>query len=186
MLGRVPPEKLVAILLVAVLHLLLVWFLVEATLVEIKAPRSFHVAPITLWLRPAPIHKKPEPKAKENFHPLKPAPAPVEHAKGPATPPTSAPPPTSDYNGLRALGRYLDNCSAGRYWALSNRELAHCLGNHWDKPDDTKRLRLGKMPPSIWEREMKRRKAPPGKVEGECPLGSQQNRLGMPCYHFGN
>ena len=38
-------------------------------------------------------------------------------------------PPGADYNGLRAFGRYLNNCSNLSYEDLSATELAHCLGN---------------------------------------------------------
>ncbi len=56
-LGRVPPEKLVAIALVALLHLVLVWLLLKASLIEIAPRLIFHEAPITLWLQTAPEHE---------------------------------------------------------------------------------------------------------------------------------
>lgn len=185
-LGRVPPEKLVAIALVALLHLLLVWLLLRASLIEIAPRKIFHEAPITLWLQTAPEHKKPEPKPEEKPKKEKPAPAPVKRAIGPPVPAPSVAPPSSEYNGLRALGRYLNNCSAGNYEALSQRDLAHCLGNIWGPSNETKQLRLGQEPPSVWKTQKEREKAPPRKLETQCPVGSPNSNLGLPCYHFAN
>lgn len=186
MLGRVPPEKLVAIALVALLHLVLVWLLLKASLIEIAPRLIFHEAPITLWLQTAPEHKTPAPKPEEKPKTEKPAPAPVKRAIGPPIPAPSVAPPSSEYNGLRALGRYLNNCSAGNYGALSERDLAHCLGNIWGPPNETQRLRLGQEPPSVWKSEKDREKAPARKLETECPPGSPNSHLGLPCYHFAN
>ncbi|MBU6444306.1 MAG: hypothetical protein KGR48_10385 [Alphaproteobacteria bacterium] len=178
----VPPHRAVAIAAVLALHLLLIWLLLRATYVVITPPPLLRELPITLWLAPAEKPKPPKPQDKEK----KEGETAVPHAiTAPLSPPEGAP-PTSDYNGLRALGRYMNNCSAGHYEALSQRELAHCLGNQWNEPGQRQgRLRLGKESDSIWKRQMDKKRAPAAPMEHECPLGSKNDQLGLPCF-FGN
>lgn len=184
LLSRLPPEKLVAAALVALLHLVLIWFLLRATIIQVAPPALLRALPITVWLKPAPAPKPPQPKEKERKNKVEGAP-PVSRAIGPILPAPSAAPPASEYNGLRALGRYLHNCSAGDYEALSTREWKHCLGNQWAGPAELP-LRLAPEPQSRWKLELEKRKAPPRKVEHECDQNSFNAHLGLPCYNYGN
>ena len=181
-LSRFPPEKIAAAVLVALLHLVLVWLLLQATVTQIAPPPLFRALPITIWLKTSPTPKPPEPKPKEKKKER--GPAPVRRAIGPILPAPSGAPPESDYNGLRALGRYLNNCSAGNYEALSPKEWAHCLGNQWTGSVEAP-LVLGPEPDSPWKLELEKRKAPPRKVEHECE-NSFNAHLGLPCYNYAN
>ena len=180
MSGPVPAQRAIAIAAVLALHLLLIWLLLQATTIVISPPQILRELPITLWLAPAQKPKPPKPQEKEE---KKEGGTAVGHAiTAPLAPPEGAP-PASDYNGLRALGRYMNNCSAGNYEALSRRELAHCLGNQWNQPGQGQaQLRLGKEPDSIWKRQMDKKKAPVPPIEHACPLGSKNDQLGLPCF----
>ena len=63
--GQPPAQRAIAIAAVVLLHLVLVWFLLRATIVEITPPAFFRELPITIWLQTSPTPKPPEPKAKE-------------------------------------------------------------------------------------------------------------------------
>ena len=180
MSGPVPAQRAIAIAAVLALHLLLILFLLRATYVAVAPPPLLRELPITLWLAPA---EKPKPPKPQEMEQKKQGETAVRHAiTAPLSMPEGAPPP-SDYNGLRALGRYMNNCSAGNYDALSRRELAHCLGNQWNEPGQGQaRLRLGTEPDSVWKRQMDKRKAPVAPMEHECPLGSKNDQLGLPCF----
>jgi len=183
MSGPVPAQRAIAIAAVLALHLLLIWLLLRATYVVIAPPPLLRELPITLWLAPAEKPKPPKPQEKEK---KKEGVAPVPQSTAPLFAPPSGAPPATDYNGLRALGRYMNNCSAGNYEALSPRELAHCLGNQWNEPGRGQAtLRLGNEPDSIWKRQMDKKKAPVAPMEHQCPLGSKNDQLGLPCF-FGN
>ena len=180
--GQSPAQRAIAVAAVLLLHVVLIWLLLRATIVHIAPPAIFRALPITIWLQTAPKPKPPEPNPQEKEE--KEGPAPVERAIGP---PLSAPagvPPSEEYNGLRALGRYLNNCTAGNYEKLSAKEWAHCLGNQWQGPGEAP-LTLGIESPSEWKTQMDKRKAPPRKVEHECDQGTLNSNLGLPCYDFG-
>lgn len=183
MIGQMPAHRAVAIALVALLHLLLLWLLLRATITHAPRVPVFREKPITVWLQTAPKEKppQPEPEKKEK----KEGAAPVTRSIGPPAPAPTGAPPDSEYNGIRALGRYLTNCSAGNYEQLSDRDLAHCLGNQWGKPGEGK-LRLGAQPPSVWKRQMDQRKKPARKLEHECASDKPGSNLGLPCYDFAN
>ena len=183
MFGQMPAHRAVAILLVALLHLVLLWLLIRATGFHVTAPLVFREQPITLWLQTAPKEKPPQPEPKTKEKPE--GAAPVTRSIGPPIPAPTGAPPASDYNGLRALGRYLTNCTAGNYESLSRRDLAHCLGNRWGKPGEAP-LRLGIEPPSEWKAQLDERKKPARKLEKECPQGTPKSNLGLPCYNFAN
>lgn len=180
--GQPPAQRAIAIAAVVLLHLVLVWFLLRATIVEITPPAFFRELPITIWLQTSPTPKPPEPKAKEKKK--EEGAVPVERAIGPIFTAPSGAPSESEYNGLRALGRYLNNCSGGDYEALSAREWAHCLGNQWTGPTEAP-VTLGIEAPSPWKLDLEKRKAPPAQVEHECDQNSFNEHLGLPCYTFG-
>ena len=106
---------------------------------------------------------------------------------GPAVPAPIGAPPAVNYNGLRDLGSYMNNCSAGNYGALSERELAHCIGDLWDQPGRGQAtFRLPKEPDSVWKRQKEKEKAPAPPGEHECKQGSLNSNLGLPCFDFGH
>lgn len=181
--GHMPAHKAIAIAAVLLIHLVLIWFFLRATIVAVNPASTLREQPITIWLSPAEKPKPPVPEPEEKKK--KEGPPLIERAIGPPLPAPSGAPPETEYNGLRALGRYLNNCSNANYEALSERELAHCLGNVWQAPGEA-RAGLGLEPPSEWKAQLDKKKAPPRKVEHECPLGSRNYQLGLPCFDFGN
>ena len=179
MSGPVPAHRAIAIAAVLALHLLLIWLLLRATYIAVAPPAFVRELPITIWLTPAEKPKPSRPAEKKKKIGVASFP---RSALPPNAPPAGAP-PASDYNGLRALGRYLNNCSAGNYEALSPRELAHCLGNRWNgRAQDQAKLRLGEEPDSVWKRQMDKKMAPARPMEHQCPLGSKNDQLGLPCF----
>jgi hypothetical protein len=177
-LDRISPERAVAAALVVLLHLLLLWLLLRATITNVVPLAAFRPEAITIWLKPAPEKKKPKPEEKKKPETV----PPVTKFSIPFSVPPAAP-PASNYNGLRAFGRYLNNCSSGNYEALSSREWAHCLGNQWNAPGEAT-LTLGPEAPSEWKRQMDKRKKPAKPIEHECAQGSLNSNLGLPCYDF--
>lgn len=182
-LGRISAGAVIAIALVLLLHFLIVWLLLRASITAITPTKIFHEAPITLWLQKAPAKKTPPPPKPKKLPKKEAAPS-VPHAVGPILPaPPSTAAPASEYNGLRALGRYLNNCSNLAYGNLSDRELAHCIGNLWGKAVEAP-VTLGTEPPSEWKKQFEERKKPARKLEHECAQGSFKSNLGLPCYNF--
>jgi hypothetical protein len=183
--SRFTPERLVATVLVAALHLILVWILAEATLVRIAPHRNYHEEPITLWLQTAPKKLQPLPPQPEEKEKKKLIAPPVPNAAGPtiATPPPAAPQTPEEYNGLRALGQYLNDCSAMAYEDMNERDIAHCLRNEWAGPAAPK-VGLGAEPASPFKAELDARKKPARQVEHACDQNSLNSNLGLPCYDF--
>lgn len=179
--GQVPAHKAIAIAAVLLLHLVLVWLFLRATIVTLAPPHVLREEPITVWLRPAEKPKPPQPEEEKK----KEGPPLIERAIGPPIPAPSGAPPATEYNGLRALGRYLNNCSNADYEALSGRELAHCLGNRWQTLGEGP-VGLGLESPSEWKAQLDKKKAPAKPFEHECPQGTLNSNLGLPCYDFGN
>ncbi len=183
MFGPVPAQRAIAVAAVLALHLLLIWLLLQATSIVIAPPAILRELPITLWLMPT---EKPKPPKAQEKEKKKEGVQPVPQSLAPPLAPPEGAPPASDYNGLRALGRYMNNCSAGKYEALSPRELAHCLGNQWNGPARGQAaLRLGTEPDSVWKSQMDKKKKAVPPIEHQCPLGSKNDQLGLPCF-FGN
>lgn len=184
MIGQMPAHRAVAIALVALLHLILLWLLLRSTIMHVQPAPTLRAAPITLWLQTQLKEKPPEPEQKKKEK--KEGAAPVTRSIGVPTPAPQGAPPATEYNGIRALGRYLTNCSDLKYENLSSRELAHCLGNQWGKPGEGGKLRLGAEAPSIWKKRMEEKRKPARKLEHECAQGSYNSNLGLPCYDFAN
>ncbi len=183
MFGQRPAQRAIAVAAVVLLHILLMWLLLRATSIHLTLPPAFRELPITVYLQPAPKPKlppaKPEQKKKVTLAP------PVKRATGIAQPPApAAPQPAQPYNGLMALGRYLNNCSSGNYEQLSSLEWAHCLGDQWPDPGE-RPLLLGAQAPSIWKTQKDQQKAPVQPFETQCPQNSPNSNLGLPCYNFG-
>jgi hypothetical protein len=96
----------------------------------------------------------------------------------------SAPAPTQPQGDIRALGRYLYNCSGAYYEQLSPREKAHCLANQWNNQGPA--LTLGPAQPSPFDAVIARRNAPFVPAEKPCPLDHPNANLGLPCFGPGS
>lgn len=179
--------------LVLLLHAILLWIIVHSFYNPATITPRYHEAPITLWLTQPKIHATPAPvpilrPKKKKKHPAPYFTLPVLNAEGFAEPP---PPPTAplsgeDYNGLRALGNYLYNCSEMNYGYLSERDRLHCQFDLWDLPpaNPGKGLGLGKQPNSVWEQQRQKEKAPARKFTRPCAPNSPNANLGLPCYNL--
>lgn len=97
------------------------------------------------------------------------------------TPSTPEQQPEGD---IRALGRYLYNCTGAYYERLSPKEKAHCLENKWNGPEGPA-LTLGPAKPSPFDAVMTKRNAPFVPIEKPCPTDKPTANLGLPCYDFG-
>jgi len=117
---------------------------------------------------PAPVFLKPEALPRSNTEP---------------PPETQRPPEEGD---IRALGRYLNNCSGMYYEQLSVLEREHCIGNLWD--GEHHRLpTLGPAKPSPFDQVLKERNAPFQAPFQQCDPGSINASLhNVPCTNFSN
>lgn len=104
------------------------------------------------------------------------------------TPPVfgnTAPPqaPSEPQGDIRALGRYLYNCSGAYYERLSPKEKAHCLENKWNGQEGPA-LTLGPAKRSPYDAVIAKRNAPFVPLEKPCPADKPTANLGLPCYDF--
>jgi hypothetical protein len=167
---------------VALLHLILLYGLLHA--VNIRAlPKAVIERTITIWLPPKP--PKAEPKKEKETQPLPSLEAPTvrEPRTAPITVvPLPARPKPSDEDGMKKLGRYLENCSAGNYAALTQQEWANCLGGIGTKDPNT--VRLGDVH-TLWEAQHPA-KAPANPNDatgfGECAHNDPKRLMGLPCF----
>lgn len=108
------------------------------------------------------------------------------HAITLAPPTPVAPPQPSEQQGdIRALGRYLYNCSGAYYESLSPREKEHCLENKFNGQEGPA-LTLGPAKPSPFDAVIAKRNAPFVPIEKPCPVDKPTANLGFPCYDFGS
>lgn len=99
-------------------------------------------------------------------------------------PPARAPSTTEEPQGdMRALGRYLYNCSGAYYERLSSREREHCLDNKWNGQKGPA-LTLGPAKPSPFDDVIAKRNEKAVPFEHPCPVEKPTSNLGMPCYDF--
>ena len=82
---------------------------------------------------------------------------------------------------IRALGRYLYNCSGAYYDRLSPKEKAHCLENKWNGQEGPA-LTLGPAKPSPYDAVIAKRNAPAVPIEHPCPVDKPTSNLGLPCF----
>jgi hypothetical protein len=185
MSARLPARRAIAASAVILFHLLLIFALIRITNFPIGIPGA-HENPLEIFF-PSFLQKS----EKEKRPPTPPLPV-VRPIYIPLlTPPPLPTPPAvpeeqNNYNGLRALGRYLYNCSGMYYEQLSEREWAHCLANQWDLPSAAKEKPpvLPPVQPSPFDIVVKERKKPAVPIEHQCKLGQMQSNLGLPCYDF--
>ena len=91
--------------------------------------------------------------------------------------------PAEPQGDIRALGRYLYNCTGAYYERLSPREKAHCLVNKWNGQQGPS-LTLGPAKPSPYDAVIAKRNAPFVPFEKPCPADKPTANLGLPCYSF--
>jgi hypothetical protein len=84
---------------------------------------------------------------------------------------------------IRALGRYLYNCTGAFYERLSPKEKAHCLMNKFNGQEGPA-LTLGTAKPSPYDAVIAGRNAPVVPIEKPCPDDKPTSNLGMPCLNF--
>ena len=191
--ARSAERAVAAGLLVVLLHALVLWIILGSFYKPSSITPHYHETAITLWLTKPKVRAPaaPVPVLRPKTKKKKPTPYasfPVPNAEGFAIPP---PPPTApltgeDYNGLRALGEYLYNCSEMNYGYLSLLDRLHCQFNLWNlyPANPGKGLRLGKQPNSVWEQQRQKEKAPARKFTRPCQPNSPNSNLGLPCYNL--
>ncbi|HEY1638207.1 MAG TPA: hypothetical protein VGF62_06760 [Rhizomicrobium sp.] len=101
-------------------------------------------------------------------------------------PSLEAPPPAAEQQpqgDIRALGRYLYNCTGLYYERLSAKEKAHCLENKFNGQEGPT-LTLGPAKPSPYDAVIAGRNAPAVPIEKPCPVDKPTANLGLPCFSF--
>jgi hypothetical protein len=96
-----------------------------------------------------------------------------------------AAPEQEQQGDIRALGRYLYNCTGQYFERLSAKEKAHCLENKFNGQEGPA-LTLGPAKPSPYDAVIAKRNAPVVPIEHPCPDDKPTSNLGMPCYDFGS
>jgi hypothetical protein len=169
---------------VLLLHVLIILALLVALRTPVVRDIS-RVGEIVLELPPAPVTSN----GPEKKNPLAVPPpkflapeSPRAITIAPIAP--AAPAPEPQQGDIRALGRYLYNCSGAYYEQLSPREKEHCLANQWNNQGTA--LTLGPAKPSPFDGVIARRNAPLVPMEKPCPVDKPTSNLGLPCYGFGN
>ncbi|HEX3651971.1 MAG TPA: hypothetical protein VHU18_04020 [Rhizomicrobium sp.] len=99
--------------------------------------------------------------------------------------PQPAPQPQEQQGDIRALGRYLYNCSGAYYERLSPKEKAHCLENKWNGQEGPS-LTLGPAKPSPYDAVIAKRNAPFVPMEKPCDVDKPTANLGLPCINSSN
>jgi hypothetical protein len=187
MFARLPMRRAIAASVVILFHLLLLYALVKITELPVGIP-TLHENPLEIFF-PSFIRK---PEDKEKHKPTPPVPItrpiyiPYQSRSAPAVPPLVEQQKQQNQNGIRALGRYLYNCSSMYYEELSEREWQHCLANQWDLPDVAKSKPpvLPKAAPSPFDIVIKERRKKSVPIEHQCKPGQMLSNLGLPCYDF--
>jgi hypothetical protein len=96
------------------------------------------------------------------------------------------PPPAAEQQpegDIRALGRYLYNCTGLYYERLSAKEKAHCLEGKFNGQEGPA-LTLGPAKPSPYDAVIAGRNAPAVPIEKPCPADKPTANLGLPCFSF--
>lgn len=164
---------------VLLLHLLILLALLRVTGI---VPRLGENLPreIVLTLAPPPKETQPEVKLPESL------PIPFVISPGATPRPITAPPPkeTSQPEGdVRAIGRYLNNCSGAYYELLSPAERKNCLlfkNEHKEQAPV-----LGEAKASPFDKVIQERNAPFQAPFKQCDPASIQGSLhNVPCTNF--
>lgn len=181
---KMTPQRLASIAAVIVLHVILILVLLEAGIIVVpplvREPRE-----TTIYLQPPKSKPQPKPQSIEPNVPtvIRPLPDIDEILRKlrewEARQPSSAAPA---YNGLRAFGQYMYNCSGALYDMLSREGLDQCLGQYL--PKHVPAIGLGAEKPSFWQTQRDEARAPEAPFEEPCPQGSFNDSLHIPCHHF--
>ena len=100
----------------------------------------------------------------------------------PPPPPQKAAAPEGD---IRALGRYLFNCSGANYESMSEQEKAHCLANRWNGKKPESAPVLGEAKPSPFDKVIQDRNAPFVPAFHPCAQDTIAASLhNVPCTNF--
>jgi hypothetical protein len=100
-------------------------------------------------------------------------------------PVTTVKPHSTEDDGIGRLGRYLNNCSAGNYNALSPQEWANCLGGMATQDRNGDTIRLGDVR-TLWEKQHPKKVINPKEANGfvECARSDPRYRMGVPCFQY--
>ncbi len=165
---------------VLVLHFLILYTLLHA-LVATERPRLVARKEITIYFPPKPKAEPDRKKVQQQLSPENPV-APTITTSPITIPPLPPHPPSSDQDGIGRLGRYLNNCSAGNYRALSPQEWAYCLGGMATQ-DHSGTVTLGDIR-TLWEKQHPKSLPNPKEADGfvACPHDDPRRRMGLPCF----
>ncbi|HWA31255.1 MAG TPA: hypothetical protein VG867_09150 [Rhizomicrobium sp.] len=179
MVSQVDWRKVAAGSGVLLLHLLILLALLDVTGI-VRLGTENLPKEIVLTLAPPPRETQPEVTLPESL--------PIPFAISPSTEsrPITAPPPkeTSQPQGdIRAIGRYLTNCSGAYYELLSPEERKNCLlfkNEHKEQPPV-----LGEAKPSPFDKVIQQRNAPFQAPFQQCDPASIEGTLhNVPCTNF--
>jgi hypothetical protein len=94
---------------------------------------------------------------------------------------------SSPEGDIRALGRYLNNCSGQFYEQLTATERSHCVGNLWNGQHREKAPLLGQAKPSPYDQVLQERQTPADSGFHQCDPSSINASLhNVPCTDFSN
>lgn len=184
---RLTPPRIAAIALVVLLHIVLLFLLFHAVLVSAPVTQT-NERQITIWLKPPAAQPKPQAQQPPRKAPVVPIPDLDEILKKlrsitlPETPSESGAGRPAPFNGIRALGEYLYNCSAGNYDKLNSAQWLQCIGGYLPRRPGA--IGLGVQADSLWKRQRDEAKKPGTPFESACPQGSLNSNLGTPCHNF--
>lgn len=179
MVSQVDWRKVATGSFVLLLHLLVLLALLDVTGIVPLNPMV--TKEIVLTLAPPPHEAQPEVKLPETL------PIPFAIVPSTAPRPITAPPerPTAEPQGdIRAIGRYLQNCSGQYYEQLSPAERKNCL--LFKNPHNGEKAPLlGQAKPSPFDQVIQERNAPIVPAFKQCDPGSINASLhNVPCTNF--
>lgn len=103
----------------------------------------------------------------------------------PAIPESALPAaPAQPQGDIRALGRYLTNCTEQEYERLNAKERAHCLTNKWQGKDNEPSLVLGPPKPSPFDVTVTGQRPDTGPPVQPCDPGTPHANYGIGCMNF--
>lgn len=170
-----------AVLLLHVLVLLVLLATFQPRLVQ----EAIGTREITISLPVTPHTEQPAPETAPPtlIAPEEPELPPHAITLAPAAPVAPLPQQNEEQGDIRALGRYLYNCTGAYYERLSPREKEHCLENKFNGQEGPA-LTLGPAKPSPFDAVIAKRNAPVVPIEKPCPVDKPTANLGLPCFDF--
>jgi hypothetical protein len=166
---------------VLLLHLILLYALLHAVVASIRPKPT--AQEITILF---PAQPKKQPKEKQP----PPPPSSIDQVPRENTAPITIPPlirkpHSTEDDGIGRLGRYLDNCSAGNYGALSEQEWANCLGGMATRDRNGDTIKLGDVR-TLWEKQHPKTVPDPKEAKGfvGCAHDDPKRLMGLPCFQY--